>query len=119
MRHCEHLYVSLKASLQSFGTLGLPRKLLKQFAHPSVTKLYNLLKTSEHQAVTAETLRKLVYIFSTCNPYQTILTAPKRYRITMGAENSRSKAEVYIRFMFIEGAPVQHMVDDATHFCAT
>ena len=36
----------------------------------------------------------------------------------MGAENTRLNAKLYIDFMYIEGAPVLHMVDDATHFCA-
>ena len=46
IRHGEHLYVPLHASIQSFYTKGQLRKLHKNFAQPSVIKLYDLLKTS-------------------------------------------------------------------------
>ena len=36
----------------------------------------------------------------------------------MGAENNRFNANVYIDFMYIEGAPVLRIVNDATHFSA-
>ena len=36
----------------------------------------------------------------------------------MVAENTRFNAKAYIDFMYIEGAPVLHMVDDTTHFKA-
>ena len=36
----------------------------------------------------------------------------------MEAENTRLKAKVCFDFMFIECAPVLHMVDDATYFSA-
>ena len=36
----------------------------------------------------------------------------------MVIENTRFNAEAYIDFMYIEGSPVLHMVDDATHFSA-
>ena len=36
----------------------------------------------------------------------------------MGAKNIRFQATVHIDFMYIEKAPVLHMVDDATHFSA-
>ena len=36
----------------------------------------------------------------------------------MGAENTRFNAKAYIDFKYIEGVPILHMVDDATHFSA-
>ena len=42
--------------------------------------------------------------------------APKRYRISIRAENNPLSAKVYFDFMYIEEAPVLHMVDDATQF---
>ena len=36
----------------------------------------------------------------------------------MGSENTCSNAKEYIGFMYIEGAPVLNMIDDATHLSA-
>ena len=36
----------------------------------------------------------------------------------MRAENTRFNAKVYSYFVYIEGEPVLHIVDDATHFSA-
>ena len=36
----------------------------------------------------------------------------------MEAENTRFNAILYIDFMYIEGAPVLHMVEDTTHISA-
>ena len=94
------------------------RKLHKQFAHPSAVKLYDLLKASGINAVTPRTLEKLEYISFTCEPCQKIRTAPKRYRVTIGVDNTHLNAKVYIDFMYIEGVPLLHMIDDATHFSA-
>ena len=45
-------------------------------------------------------------------------TALKRYHVTMGAENTRFNAKLYVDFLYIEGASVLHMIDYATHFRA-
>ena len=78
-----------------------------------------MLKTAGMKTVTPKTLERLEDLVSTCEPCQKIRTALKRYRVTMGAENIRLNAEVYIDFMHIEGASVLHMVDEAAHFNAT
>ena len=49
---------------------------------------------------------------------QKIRIAHKRYRVTIGAENTKLDAKVYVDFMYIEVAPVLHLVDNATHFNA-
>ena len=36
----------------------------------------------------------------------------------MGAQNNRLNAKEYIEFMYIEGASVLHVIDDATRFSA-
>ena len=40
--------------------------------------------------------------------------APHRFRVTLGAENTRFDSKMYIDFVYIEGQPVLHMVDEAT-----
>ena len=82
------------------------RKLHKQVAHPSATKLYDLLKIAGTKAVIPKTLENLEYLVSTCEPCRKIRTAPKRYLATLEAENTRFNAKVNINFMYIEGTPV-------------
>ena len=76
-------------------------------------------KKAGTKTVTAETLWKLEYLVSTCEPCLKIMTAPKRYHVAMGVEHTRFKAQVYIDFMYTEGYPVLHIVDDATHLSAS
>ena len=80
--------------------------------------LHDLLKASGLNAVTPNTPEKLGYTISTCEPCQKIRASPKRYRVTMGADNIRFNVKVYVGFLYIEGVPVLHMVDDTTHHSA-
>ena len=59
IRKGEHLYVPLKAPIQSFYTMAQLRKLHKQIANPPAVKLYDLLKSAVLKAVTPKTLEKL------------------------------------------------------------
>ena len=111
-------YLPLSTTIQLFYTVAQQRKLHKQFAHPSETKLYNHLKTAGTKDVAPKTLEKLEYLVSTCDSCQRIRAVLKRYHVTVGAENTQFNAKVYIDFMYIEGAPVLHMVYDAIHFAA-
>ena len=67
-------------------------------------------------AVTPKTLDKLEYIAKTCDPCQRVRSAPHRFRVTQGAENTRFNLKVYIDFVYIVGQPVLHKVDEATRF---
>ncbi len=58
-------------------------------------------------------------IVASCEPYQCISNAQRRFRVTIGRENVRFNAEVYIDIMYIDGGPVLHIVDAATPFSAT
>ena len=112
------MYVSQSAPIQLFYTIAQLWKLHKKFAQPSATKPYDLLKTAGAKTVTPKTFEKLEYLVSTCEPCQKIRTALKRYGVTYKAETDRFNAKLYIDFMYIEGASLLHMVDDATHFSA-
>ena len=70
------------------------------------------------KSITPKYPEKLENFLSTYEPCQKIRTASKRYRVTMGAENTRFNAKVNLDFMCIEGTSVLHMFDDATHFSA-
>ena len=54
------------------------QKLQEQFAHPSATTLYDLLKTVEEKAVTLDTFRTLEEIPAICEPCQKIRNSPAR-----------------------------------------
>ena len=62
------------------------------------------------------TIDGLEYFVSICDFFQKIRIAPKRYFVTVVAENTRFNAKLYIDLMHIEGAPVFHMIDDVEHF---
>ena len=89
----DHLYVPLKASLQSFYTEAQLRKIHKQSAHSAAARLHELLKTAGIGAVTHKTLDRLEYIAKTCEPYQRIRKAPHIFRVTFGAENTLLKTK--------------------------
>ena len=111
------MYYSLRPF--SYSTLwNSYENFINGFAHPSATKLYDFLKTAGTKVLTPKTLGKLEYLVSNCEPCLNIRTAAKRYSVIMGAENTRFNANLYIDFRYIEGDPVLHIVDDATHFSA-
>ncbi len=41
---------------------------------------------------------------------------PKRFKLTVGSEDSRFNHAVAADIMFIHGKPILHLVDEATHF---
>ena len=43
----EHLYVPLKAPLQSFYAVAQPNKIHKQLSRPAAARIYELLKTAD------------------------------------------------------------------------
>ena len=77
--------------------------------------MHSLLKASGRHALAPNTPEELEYIMSACELCLTIRTAPRRYRVTMGAEIPHFNAEVYFDLMYIERDQVQQMVDDATY----
>ena len=74
----DDLYVPLSSLIQLFCSMAQLRKLHEQFAHPSTTKLYDLLRTAGKKAIAPKTLDRLEYLVPACKPYQQIRTAPKR-----------------------------------------
>ena len=63
--------------------------------------------------------RQLRYIVSACEPSQKIKTKPKQHCVTKVAINNWYKVEVYVDFMYIEGAYVLQAVDKANHVTVT
>ena len=96
--------------------MGKLRKLHKLFAHPRVTKLHDLLRTSTLQAITSKTLQLLQYILSTCKLCRKSVKAPKHYLVIMETDNMRFNEKVYIEIIYIKGTSVLRMEDDAKQF---
>ena len=118
IRYDGHLYAGMCFPTTTFYTVKQLEKLHRQFAHPSAEKLYNLLKTAGLKAVDASTHKLLEDIAARCEPCQRIRNAPRRFRVTLGQENVRFNADVYVDIMYIDGRPVLHIVDGATRFSA-
>ena len=118
MRIDNHLYAGMVFPHHLFYTTAQIHKLHRQFAHPSASKLFNLLKRAGTEAVDAKTFKQLTDIVARCEPCQRIHNAPVRFRVSMGHENVRFNARAYIDIMYLDGKPVLHIVDEATRFSA-
>lgn len=93
-------------------------KLHKNFFHPSVEKLLNLIRSAHRDDAHAETRRILQDLSARCDPCQRIKTSPKRFRVSFGTENTVLNERVLIYIIYIESDPVLHIVYDSTHFSA-
>lgn len=91
-------------------------KLRRQFFHPSVEKLLNLIKKAHPEHATKETRQALQDIISRCDPCQQTQTAPLRYRVSFGAENGRFNEQIIINIMYLNGISVLHIVEEGKHF---
>ena len=73
--HDDHLYDIMSLLPTYFYTTDQLNKLHKQFADPSATKLYNLLRHAGLKAVNKETLERLNEIVAKCESCQRIRNA--------------------------------------------
>lgn len=91
-------------------------RLHRQFFHPSASKLFPLLKKACAQDVTPETLKILQHISKSCNFCKRIRNAPKRFRVSFGAEHIRFNKQILMDRMYINEIPILHILDEGTHF---
>ena len=73
-------------------------KLHKNFFHPSVEKLFNLIKRARPDEATQETRQILEEVSSNCDLCQRIKIGPKRFGVALGSENK----------IFNESVPVSY-----------
>ena len=118
MRMNDHVYARMIAPSFVFYSTRTLRKLHQHFSHPSAEKLFNLLQRAGDKIVTAKTLKKLQDISARCDPCQRVKNAPRRFRVTVGHEDTRFNAIIFMDIFYLDGKPVLHIVDDATHFSA-
>lgn len=91
------------------------RTIHRTFGHPSITTTEKLLKRAQEKSLDNETrsnIRRLAEDCSTCKKYA---PKPRRFRLTVGTKDMRFNHAVQIDTMFLNGRPVCHLVDEATH----
>lgn len=93
-------------------------KLHRRFAHPSVDKLYNLLRRAKPEEVDQNTRKILNDITERCGPCQRLAPKPYVFQISM-PDLMQFNHEIIVDVFFIDGKPVLHVVDRGTHFSAS
>lgn len=82
-----HIYATIDLITPIYMANAKLFKLHRQFYHPGVQKLYNMIENPRLKDVTPETMRLLKKISNECVPCKKVHVAPNRLRITMGTEN--------------------------------
>ena len=113
-----HLYADIDCSVPMYITRLQLQRLNRQFAHPSATKLFNLLSRARPKDATPETRRILEDIGKMCHSCQRIQSDPKRFRVTMGSEHIQFNERVLMDIMYLDSKPVLHIIDEGTHLNA-
>eukprot|EP00171_Calliarthron_tuberculosum_P000237 IDg237t1 len=111
-RHDNHVYAEMSSLNRTLYTRTQLHKLHRQFGHPSANKLYQLLKRANPAESFPDVLRELEEISKQCDPCQRIQHAPKRFRVSFGAEDVRFNERLFIDIMYLDGKPVLHIIDD-------
>ena len=117
-RFDNHLYAQMNFPSSTFYTEQQLHRLERQFAHPSVDKLYNLLKSAGIKAVNTSTREILKDIAARCESFQRNCNAPRRFRVKLGQEDVRFNAEAYLDIMYLDGRPFLRIVNFGTLFSA-
>lgn len=86
--------------------------------HTSVKATRNLLKRAEGHSVDKETSKFIREIAEQCKACAKNSSGARRFRLTVGSEESRFNHYVEVDTMCIDGHPVVHIIDRSTHFFA-
>lgn len=93
-------------------------KLNRTLFHPSVDKLFSHIPRSKLDGSHTETRRILDYINHSCGTFQRIQMEPWSFRVSVGSENMVLNELLLLDVMYIESAPILHIVDESTNFSA-
>ncbi|EAQ83592.1 hypothetical protein CHGG_09996 [Chaetomium globosum CBS 148.51] len=103
-----------EALVCNYLTDGELRRLHRRFGHPSVARLYKLLKTAGHPVE----IQALELIAKVCHHCQMHSARPARFKFTLH-DDCEFNYEVIMDIFYVEGnKPVLHLVDAATAFNA-
>ena len=94
------------------------RKLHVNFGHPSTAALHRLLRTANPEECRVHVRRILERIVQECKSCQTHAPSTRRFKLSVGTGPLRFNHTIAIDVMYIEGRPVLHVVDEATHYAA-
>lgn len=101
-----------------YYTEGELRTIHRTFGHPAVKATEDLLRRARGEELDKETREMIRKISIACDICKKHSATPRRFKLTIGANDLRFNHEVQIDTMFLHNRPVLHMVDTATHFCA-
>ncbi len=89
-------------------------RLHRRFGHPSIERLHSLLERAGHD-VEKKAIEKLTKFCSLCQKYG---KSPGRFKFRLADDTLDFNHTVYVDIMYIDGAPVIHVIDEATRFSA-
>jgi len=93
-------------------------KLHRSFGHPSVSALYRVLKRARPNDAGEDVQKAIQYLTERCKTCVELGEKPKRFKLTVGAEESKFNSTIAADVMYLNKRPVLHVVDEATHFAA-
>jgi len=93
-------------------------KLHRSFGHPSVSALYRVLKRARPDDVSEKVKDAIKFLKDRCKNCAELEGKPKRFKLTIGAEDSCFNSVIAADIMYIKKRPVLHVVDEGTHFAA-
>ena len=117
VRTFAHIYLTWDPLSTTFYSKAAPSNFHPHFMHPSVSKLYNLLRRATPERLDPETKMRLKEIYDSCHICQTYSTKPLTFQARCPDEIIFNK-EVRIDLMFLQGKPVIHVVDTGTNVSA-
>jgi transposase InsO family protein len=120
-RHAIHrllFHVWDRDDVSAFYTLSELQKLHRSLGHRSVEQLSKILKRARPEEFSSSTRHALEEIASRCRSCEKQASRPRRFKLTVGAEDLRFNHAILADIMYVEGRPVLHIIDEATHFTA-
>lgn len=115
-RRWGHAFMRLTNDTKSINYLteNELRRLHRRFGHPSVARLYNLLKQSGNDDVEIGALEQLTKV---CHQCQMNAQSPRRFKFKLRDELNFNW-EIVVDIFYLSSKPVLHIIDEATSFQA-
>ncbi|CDF37987.1 unnamed protein product [Chondrus crispus] len=92
------------------------RKLHRNFGHPSVSALTNLLKRANPDHMDREVQDVIMRLTKACTTCATHASRPRRFKLTVGTNDLKFNHTLAVDIMTLNGKPLLHVVDEATHY---
>lgn len=92
------------------------RKLHRNFGHPSVSALTNLLKRANPDHMDREVQDAIMRLTKACTTCATHASRPRRFKLTVGTNDLKFNHTLAVDIMTLNGKPLLHVVDEATHY---